>query len=126
MDCYVDSYLPQSPVFQILMYDRDRKNKPVGWAIIALEGPKEARLLAILIQDPYRRQGYGKELIRLMQEKYDTIRTQYAQNWLNTPGIQLCIKSGFLPKVADKRGVGDLVWKKAKDPCNSSLPSRKG
>jgi GNAT superfamily N-acetyltransferase len=89
---------------------------PVGWALISVDKEGEystCTVWDILIREEYRRKGYGLALMRLLQETFDELFTQWNAALINSAGVQLCLKAGFHPqKALFKKDVGTLVWRK--------------
>lgn len=87
------------------------------WALIEHSIDDTAAFLWFIFTPEHdRRKGYAKELLRILQTRYDRIETDYTSDILNSAGTLLCLKCGFVPvKSLFKKTPHRLVWKKAND-----------
>lgn len=109
----VDVYIPLGIVHTIAIRDPKVDSLPLGWAQIAVdpESPTECVLWAIVVREKFRRLGYGKELIKELQKRYERITTQHSQGITDGAGINLCVSCGFkIKKRLFRNQPGDCTW----------------
>ena len=94
----------------------NRKDVPYAWALVESDPlAKVCFLWMIYVREDIRGQGYGRDMIGLLQEKFDLIRSHYTRGLVSKPGTKLCMKCGFVMKQAmHKRQPNELVWRKEK------------
>jgi GNAT superfamily N-acetyltransferase len=90
------------------------KEIPYGWAMVETdEAEREVFLWMIYVREDLRRKGYGRDIIRVLQEKFFQIRTHYSRGIVSKPGVKLCMSMGFEMKPSiHKRQPDELVWKR--------------
>ena len=90
---------------------------PYAWAMVTgfENEPKTCILWDIYVRKPFRRRGHAKELIHVVQSKFNRIMTQYERYLINDEGVRLCLSCGFKLKSQMFKNVpGELVWEKGK------------
>jgi GNAT superfamily N-acetyltransferase len=89
---------------------------PIGWALFSVDKDHEYRSCTIwdvYVRPQYRKRGYGRAIIALLQDTHDEVFTQWEQDQINSAGVQLCIHTGFnIQKKLFQKDVGTLIWKK--------------
>jgi len=82
------------------LHTDDPKEIPYGWALVTVDQdtPDECVLWDIHVRTQYRRMGFGKKLMAVLQGNYKRIFTQYERGLINSPGCRLCMSCGFKMK----------------------------
>jgi len=90
--------------------------KPYAWAFIVSDPvAAECFLWMVYVRENVRRQGYGRDMLRILQEKFKKITTHYDRGIVSKPGVKLCMACGFRMKPAlYKRDASELVWERAR------------
>lgn len=100
---------------QISSPDNRSKELPYGWALIeVIEQEKRVVFLwDIHVREEVRRHGYGRDIIRILQEQYAEVRTHVYPLIVGSAGTKLCFACGFKwTQPLKKRDPGLLVWKR--------------
>lgn len=94
------------PAF-VLVFENAKKKDPCGWAFI-IGDDQEGCLLADIWVDPKkRREGYGLDIIRVLQSRYKRVWTGLSTD----EGRAMCTKAGFMVKRGMfKRDIPRLEW----------------
>ena len=96
----------------LMFYAFDLTDTPVGWAMVQMLGQDDVSLIAYLVHEPFRRKGYGRQLIADLQSRFKRIETECMEKTKNAVGNKTCRKMGFVPYSCGKEGVYKMVWKK--------------
>jgi GNAT superfamily N-acetyltransferase len=110
---------PRGKMLFVQISDRDSRSKelPYGWALIEVidQEKKVVFLWDIHVREELRRQGYGRDLMNILQENYDEIRTHTYPAIISRAGTQLCLACGFrMTQALIKRDPWLLVWQRGK------------
>jgi hypothetical protein len=90
------------------------ENLPATWAMVehSLDN-KAAFLWFICTPEKMRRKGFARDMIRVLQTRYEFLETQYTEDIINSPGVRLCLSCGFKPvRSLSKKMPSRLVWRR--------------
>jgi GNAT superfamily N-acetyltransferase len=103
--------------FQISNEDTKDKTLPYGWAFVEVldADRKIAFLWNIFVREDIRRKGFGRDLMNILQENFNEIRTHTYPAIISRAGTQLCLACGFrMTQALIKRDPWLLVWQRGK------------
>ena len=111
-------WVPEQQIHQIFINDKEQSDLPIGWAMLLSTDLKQCMILYIQIRPRFRRMGYAKKLIGLLQHVYDCLITDYEPALLDEPSTELLTGCGFkiVPSL-HKNVPGKIEWRK---PCAPS------
>jgi len=107
---------------KIFLMDPAEGDLPVGWVLIWTEDsslltdePVGCVIGHIQVREQYRRRGYGRKLIKMLQGNYPRIVTDVETAIMNSASTLLLLECGFrhIPKIF-RRACGKLISRKEK------------
>lgn len=125
--CRMGAFIPVGQVMVVTMVSK-KTDEPIGHAIVVID-EDICELWHIFIRSQLRYRGYGKELIRALQGRYDTIVTQFDRRTINEDGNRLCLSLGFVPEAPmfkRQQGVGKLIWRRRDHAQGNGRGTEKG
>ena len=113
-----ENYSVLAPDGNLLVYSLHQPNKrdvPYSWAMVTVpeDDSTSCILWMIYTREKYRNSGYGCRLVKVLQQKYDYIYTQYERGIVGSPGVRLMLKCGFvMHRQMFKNQPPTLEWKR--------------
>jgi hypothetical protein len=109
-------WLPEQPIHQIFINDKTQSELPIGWVMLLAQTKAECSILYIQIRPKFRRKGYAKKIIAMLQNTYDKIVTDYEPKLIDEPSTKLLMDCGFRISPSIHKNVpGRMLWLKGKN-----------
>jgi len=112
-----------SSVINVPVYESDDSKAPMARALLIEDsGPGPLILLDIVVYDPEnRRKGVAEDLLKMITDVFPHIETGY----FGKPGLELCLKCGFVLHKAMFKNEGDKLVFKSEIPKVQETPEGK-